>query len=134
VDGPLTVACDGWLGQADVERVSGLRSIEVPPSMAFTTAERLHRVGVLPSPASELHYLAYPWVVASQRLREAGWEPSWDNESALRAHVEQLGDQVGGALRRQRKEATRAAAGATVALVGTIAIARARAARRRRRG
>ena len=133
VDGPLTVACEGWLGQSDVERVSGLRSIEVSPSLAFATAERLHRVGVLPSPASELHYLAHPWVVASQRLREAGWEPRWDNESALRAHLELLGDQPGG-LRRHRKDATRAAAGATVALVGTVAIARARAARRRRRG
>jgi nucleoside-diphosphate-sugar epimerase len=135
VDGPLTVACDGWLDQADVERISGLRSLVVPASMAFATAERLHRIGVLPSPASELHYLAHPWVVASQRLREAGWEPAWDNESALRSHLELLGDRVGrGMPRLQRKDATRAAAGATVALVGTVAIARARAARRRRRG
>jgi hypothetical protein len=103
--------------------------------MAFGTAERLHRIGVLPAPASELHYLAHPWVVASQRLGEAGWKPGWDNEAALRAHLDELGDQVGGRLPRvQRKDATRAAAGATVALVGTVAIARARAARRRRRG
>jgi nucleoside-diphosphate-sugar epimerase len=135
VDGPLTVAADGWLTQAEVERISGLRSLVVPAAMAFGTAERLHRIGVLPSPASELHYLAHPWVVASQRLRAAGWEPGWDNEAALRAHLDALGDRVGGGLPRlHRKEATRAAAGATVALVGTVAIARARAARRRRRG
>jgi nucleoside-diphosphate-sugar epimerase len=135
VAGGVTVACEGWLGQADVERISGLRSLVVPASMAFATAERLHRIGVLPAPASELHYLANPWVVDSARLRVAGWKPAWDNETALAAHLELLGDRAGrGMPRLQRKDATRAAAGATVALVGTVAIARARAARRRRRG
>jgi nucleoside-diphosphate-sugar epimerase len=135
VGGPLTVGCEGWLDRPDVERVSGLRSLLVPAAMAFSTAERLHRIGVLPSPASELHYLAHPWVVASERLAEAGWKPSWDNESALAAHLDALGDRAGrSGPRLQRKDATRAAAGATVALVGTVAIARARAARRRRRG
>ena len=135
VDGPVTVGCDGWLTQAEVEAVSGIRSLVVPASMAFATAERLHRIGVLPAPASELHYLAHPWVVSSQRLRAAGWEPTWSNASALRAHLDALGDRAGRGLPRlQRKDATRAAAGATVALVGTVAIARARAARRRRRG
>jgi nucleoside-diphosphate-sugar epimerase len=135
VDGPVTVGCDGWLAQAEVERISGLRSLVVPASMAFATAERLHRIGVLPSPASELHYLAHPWVVGSQRLRAAGWQARWDNVAALTAHLESLGDRAGRSMPRlQRKDATRAAAGATVALVGTVAIARARAARRRRRG
>jgi hypothetical protein len=133
--GPVTVAADGWLGQADVERISGLRSLVVPLPMAFATAERLQRVGVLPAPASELNYLAHPWVVDAGRLRAAGWTPEWTNERALRAHLEAIGDRVGRALPRlQRKDATRAAAGATVALVGTVAIARARAARRRHHG
>ena len=133
VGGSFTVASRGWLSQEDVERISGLRSLVVPALMAFGAAERLHRVGVLP--ADELHYLAHPWVVSSDRLTAAGWEPAWDNESALREHLDALGDRVGRGLPRlQRKDATRAAAGATVALVGTVAIARARAARRRRRG
>jgi nucleoside-diphosphate-sugar epimerase len=135
VDGCPTVASNGWLNQEDVERISGLRSLVVPAAMAFGAAERLHRIGVLPAPANELHYLAHPWVVGSDRLRAAGWEPARDNESALREHLDGLGDRVGRGLPRlQRKDATRAAAGATVALVGTVAIARARAARRRRRG
>lgn len=135
VDGGVTVASDGWLDHADVERISGLRSLVVPATMAFSTAERLHRIGVLPAPASELHYLAHPWVVSSERLRSAGWTPAWDNESALRAHLDELGDRAGRGLPRlPSKEATRAAAGATVAFVGTVAIARARAARRKRRG
>ena len=135
VDGSLTVASTGWLSQEEVERISGLRSLVVPASMAFGAAERLHRIGVLPAPANELHYLAHPWVVGADRLTAAGWKPAWDNESALREHLAGLGDHAGRGLPRlQRKDATRAAAGATVALVGTVAIARARAARRRRRG
>jgi nucleoside-diphosphate-sugar epimerase len=133
VSGVVTVASDGWLSQREVEQVSGLRSIVVPAAMAFATAERLQRVGVLPAPASELHYLAHPWVVGAQQLRAAGWQPGWDNVGALQAHLDALGDRAGrGALARvQRKEATRAAAGATVAVVGALAIARARARRRR---
>jgi nucleoside-diphosphate-sugar epimerase len=135
VGGGLSVGSSGWLSQEDVERISGLRSLVVPAAMAFGAAERLHRFGVLPAPASELQYLAHPWVIAADRLTAAGWKPLWDNESALRAHLDDLGDGVGRGLPRlQRKDATRAAAGATVALVGTVAIARARAARRRRRG
>ena len=135
VTGAVTAGADGWLEQADVERVSGMRSIVVPASVAYATAERLHRVGVLPAPASELRYVANPWVVGSQRLRAAGWEPAWTNEAALAAHLEAGGHAPERAVSRlQRKDATRAAAGAAVAVVGTVAIARARANRRRRRG
>ena len=131
----VTVASEGWLDQAAIERVSGMRSIVVPPSVAYSTAERLHRVGVLPAPASELRYLANPWVVGAQRLHAAGWSPRWSNEDALAAHLQAVGHSPGrGVARLQRKDATRAAAGAAVAVVGTVAIARARANRRRRRG
>jgi nucleoside-diphosphate-sugar epimerase len=131
----VTVASDGWLEQAQVEQISGMRSIVVPSAVAYATAERLHRVGVLPAPASELRYLANPWVVGAERLRAAGWEPTWTNEAALAAHLEEAGHAPGhGGPRLQRKDATRAAAGAAVAVVGTVAIARARASRRRRRG
>jgi nucleoside-diphosphate-sugar epimerase len=133
VAGDVTVGCDGWLEQAEVERLSGMRSVVVPAMVAFATAERLNRIGVLPAPASELRYLAYPWVVGSQRLRAAGWTPTWTNEAALAAHLSTLGDGGRDGQRSTRKDATRAAAGAAVAVVGAVAVARARAARRRRR-
>lgn len=134
VDGVVTVGSDGWLEQAQVERVAGMRSLVVPAAVAFATAERLHRVGVLPAPASELRYLAHPWVVGSQRLTAAGWRPQWTNEAALEAHLAESGKGGREGHRLQRKDATRAAAGAAVAVVGTVAIAKARANRRRRRG
>jgi len=132
----VTVGGEGYLEQTDVEQVSGMRSLVVPQAVAFATAERLHRVGVLPAPASELRYLANPWVVGSQRLLAAGWEPTWSNADALGAHLAAAEPEAGRGLPRlQRKDATRAAAGAAVAVAvgGTVAIARARANRRRRR-
>jgi nucleoside-diphosphate-sugar epimerase len=133
VAGPVTVASEGWLEHSEVEQISGLRSFVVPSAVAYATAERLHRVGVVPAPASELRYLAHPWVVGSQRLRAAGWAPAWTNSAALAEHVKAVAGQRRTGPRVARKDATRAAAGAAVAVVGTVAIARARAARRRRR-
>ena len=135
VDGPITVGSPGALSHAEVEKITGMRSVVVPEAMAFATAERLYRVGVLSAPGSELRYLAHSWVVGADRLRAAGWTAQWDNASALAAHMEALGDRGGrGFARIAGTDATRAAAGATVAVVGAVAIARARAARRRRRG
>jgi nucleoside-diphosphate-sugar epimerase len=130
LDGPLTVACDGALHQADVERISGMRRIELPAALAFGTAERLHRVGVLPAPASELAYVVHPWAVSAQRLREHGWLPTYDNETCLGVLLEQVnGHHALAARRLDRKDAALGAAGAAVALVGTAAVVR----RRRRR-
>ena len=49
-----------------------MRRIELAAATAFGTAERLHRVGVLPAPASELAFVVYPWTVAADRLRRGG--------------------------------------------------------------
>ncbi len=137
VGGVVTVGCDGWLERGQVEAISGMRSVILPQSVAMATAERLHRIGALASPASDLHYLAHPWVVGSQRLRATGWTPRWDNEAALREHLRLLGDRAGRSLVVvDRRDATRAAAGAaagagaTLAVIGSFALARARARRR----
>jgi nucleoside-diphosphate-sugar epimerase len=133
VDGAVTVGCDGWLERSRVESIAGMRSVVLPSAVAFATAERLHRVGALSSPATDLHYLIHPWVVGSQQLRAMGWQPEWTNEAALGEHLRSLGDSAGRSLVVvDRKNATRAAAGAgaTLAVVGSLALARARARRR----
>jgi nucleoside-diphosphate-sugar epimerase len=133
VEGAVTVASAGWLEQDEVERISGLRRIELPPSLAIGTAERLHRLGVLPAPASDLAYLMHPWVVPSTRLREAGWTAQHDNASVLALLLEQVqGHHAVAARRLGRRDATLGAAGAAVAVVGTAALVR-RARRARRR-
>jgi nucleoside-diphosphate-sugar epimerase len=132
VTGVATVACEGWMEQEDVELVSGLRRIELPASLAFGTAERLHRLGVIPAPASDLQYVVHPWVVSSDRLRAAGWKPTYDNPTALGLLLEQVsGHHAVGARRIGKRDAT-IGAGAAVAVVGTAALVR--IARKKRRG
>jgi nucleoside-diphosphate-sugar epimerase len=132
-EGVLTAGCEGWLEQAEVEAISGMRHIELPATVAFGTAERLHRLGLVPAPATDLQYVVHPWAVPSTRLRAAGWRPVYDNETALGALLEQVGGRHAvGARRVGRKDATIGAAGAAVAMVGTAALVR--RARRRRHG
>ncbi len=129
----VAVGSDGALGQAEVEQITGRRSIELSPSLAFGAAERLGRLGVTPGAAAQLRYVVHPWVVAGERLRAAGWSPAYTNADALRAQIEQAGGRrVIGSYRLGAKDAAAGAAvGATLAAVGTAALVR-RARRRRR--
>lgn len=133
--GPLAVASEGVLTQGSIEQISGMRRVELPSALAFGTAERLHRVGLLPMPASDLAYVVHPWVVAPTGLREAGWRPAYDNETCLGVLLEQVrGRRTVVGRRVERRDAAMGAAGAAVALVGTAAVwrqARVRQARRR---
>lgn len=125
VTGGVAVACDGFLPQSRVEQITRKRRVELPASVAFGTAERLHRLGLTSSSPRELDHLVAPLVVACDRLRAAGWSPAWTNEAALRAH---LADR---AATGEGRAGAYTAAGATVALLGTAALVRQR---RRRRG
>ena len=126
ITGAFAVGCDGWLEEDQVEEISGLRRIELPPGLTFGTAQRLHRIGISPAPVGDLRYLVYPWVVDCQALRAAGWRPRYDNTTALRQLMEARAARHAAARRLPRKEATITAAGATVAVIGTAAIVRAR--------
>jgi nucleoside-diphosphate-sugar epimerase len=130
----VAVGSEGWLEQADVERVTGKRHIELPSSVAFGTAERLHRLGVTPAGSSDLQFLVHSWVVDPARLAKAGWRAAYDNESALAVAVAESAGRlaIGGHRLGRRDAAAGAAVGATVALVGTAALVR--RARRRRHG
>ncbi|MFC6878494.1 MULTISPECIES: NAD-dependent epimerase/dehydratase family protein [Actinomadura] len=133
VPGPVAVGCEGWLGAEEVIEITGKRGFELPAALTFGMAQRLHRLGMTPAPATDLTYVTYPWVVDCARLRAAGWKPAYDNATALLALMEEtagrhavVGRRVGG------KEATMAtAAGATVAAIGAAAAIR-RARKRRR--
>lgn len=134
VEGELTVGCDGWLEQEEVEVLSGIRRMELPAALALGTAARLHRLGLTPAPAGDLAYTMYPWVVSGSRLHEAGWRPAFTNEQVLGELLAQVSGKHAVAGRRLGgKEAATSlgAAGATVALVGTAALVR-RARKRRR--
>jgi nucleoside-diphosphate-sugar epimerase len=134
VEGEVTVGCDGWLEQEEVEEITGIRRMELPASLALGTAARLHRLGLTPAPAGDLAYTMYPWVVSGSRLHEAGWRPVHTNEQVLGELLQQVsGNHAVAGRRLGGKDAatTLGAAGATVALVGTAALVR-RARKRRR--
>jgi nucleoside-diphosphate-sugar epimerase len=129
VSGTVTCASDGFLSQQRVEELTGMKRVELPESVAMATAERLHRLGLTPAPASELAYVMHPLVVSSSQLRSAGWRPMFDNETNIRALVEDLrssrtlaGRRLGG---RDAAVAGASAAGATVAVLGAAAFVRA---------
>lgn len=126
--GPVTVASDGWLEQAELERALGRRRLELPADVAFGAAARLHALGVTAESAGQLAYLMHPPVVASGRLRALGWRPRHTNAEALASYA--AGRPILPARPRVTAKGATAAAGATVALVGTAALVR-RARRRR---
>jgi hypothetical protein len=130
--GPVvTVASPGWMSQGEVELVSGMRRVELSESVALGTAQRLHRVGILPSPATDLAYAVYPWAVSSATLGAAGWQPAYDNVTCLGVLLQGIrGHHAVAARRVDRKDAALGAASAAVALVGTAAMMR----RHRRKG
>ncbi|WP_163510991.1 NAD-dependent epimerase/dehydratase family protein [Fodinicola acaciae] len=131
--GAATVASEGWIEQADVQKVLKRRPLELPATIAFETAARLHAIGVTSSP-SELAYLVYPWVVGSERLREAGWKPAYSNLEALTDYADGRPARAYRLPVDPKGAATAtAAAGATVALIGTAALVR-RARKRRASG
>jgi nucleoside-diphosphate-sugar epimerase len=128
VAGDFAVGCDGALTAAEVESLSGLKSVELPARLTFSTAQRLHRIGMTPAPAAELRYVVYPWVVDCAALRAAGWRPSFSNAEALAVLLADAGGHHALAGRRiARKDAAITAAGAAgtaAAVIGTAAIVR----------
>ncbi|AKH84682.1 NAD-dependent dehydratase [Streptomyces sp. CNQ-509] len=128
-EGELAVGCDGWLEQEEVEELTGIRRMELPSAVALGAASRLHRLGLTPSPAGDLAYTMYPWVVSGSRLHDAGWRPQHTNEEVLAELLAEVSGRHTVAGRRLgRKDAAAAgaagAAGATVALLGTAAVVR----------
>lgn len=128
VTGDFAVGCDGSLSQAEVESLSGLRSVELPARLTFSAAQRLHRIGMTPAPSAELRYVVYPWVVDCTALRAAGWHPSASNTEALAVLLADRAGRhavVGRRIARKDAAITAAgAAGAAAAVVGTAAIVR----------
>jgi nucleoside-diphosphate-sugar epimerase len=128
VTGDFAVGSDGWLTQAQVAELSGMKFLELPPRLTFGTAERLHRLGMTPAPAAELRYAVYPWVTDCAALRAAGWRPRYDNAAALAELLAAREGRTAVAGRRITRKDTAitaaSAAAGTAAVIGTAAIVR----------
>lgn len=82
IDGVVNVAPDGWINP----EVFGELASQVPVRLSRNATDRLlevgRRVGVGRTPAGIEAYVRHPWVIANDRLRSLGWEPSYSNEEA----------------------------------------------------
>ncbi len=112
------------LSLASLLKVSGMRGIELSKEAAFSTADRLHKFGVLPAPARDLETAVYPWSVMPTRLLEAGWRPTVTSTQCVVEMMGEVQGKFGVAGRRvgHRDAAALGAAGAAVALLSTAAI------------
>ncbi len=83
LDGPFNVAPDGWLATEAWRELSGPRPrLRVPGFLARRVADWRFRLGLSHVPPDVLPYVTRPWVVANDRLKDAGWSPEHTNEEA----------------------------------------------------
>jgi nucleoside-diphosphate-sugar epimerase len=75
LDGVYNVAPDGWVPDETARAL-----VRAPFRVALPA--RLARA-LIRLPAGLLPYTMHPWVVANDRLRAAGWTPTFTNEEAL---------------------------------------------------
>ncbi|MCC6225809.1 MAG: NAD-dependent epimerase/dehydratase family protein [Microthrixaceae bacterium] len=82
--GVLNVAPDGWMTtERQVELTGRGALLRVPAAIARWVAALRWRWGGTSTPPDIVAYTLHPWVVANDRLRGAGWEPSYSNDEAF---------------------------------------------------
>ncbi|MEM7286899.1 MAG: NAD-dependent epimerase/dehydratase family protein [Actinomycetota bacterium] len=83
LDGPYNVAPDGSVdGETCRELVGRVPRVRLPEEAAEGVGRFRWRHRLAPTPPGITAYTAYPWVVANDRLRAAGWQPRFTNEQA----------------------------------------------------
>jgi UDP-glucose 4-epimerase len=82
--GAYNVAADGWLAMDEVCGILGRGRLNVPEGWAFGAVASLWDRGLWTGPPGLLHFLMHPWVLATARLRGAGWAPRRSNREVLR--------------------------------------------------
>jgi UDP-glucose 4-epimerase len=84
LSGVYNVSADGWLPSEDARAIVHRRHL---PGLPYEAAERLLHLmwssGLGDAPPAVVPYLAYPWVVANDRMKDAGWAPTYTNEEAI---------------------------------------------------
>ena len=87
--GPYNVAAEGWLSFDEVTAIVGRRTVEVPEEVAFSSTERLWKLGIGEQPPGIVRLFMHPWVLSPDKLIATGWHPLHSNRDALAATVEE---------------------------------------------
>jgi nucleoside-diphosphate-sugar epimerase len=129
LDGPFNVAPDGWIPAEALRDLSGpAPRVLLPAAVAERIASARWRLGLTGTPPAVLPYTMYSWVVANDRLRATGWQPTHTNEMAF-VDADRVGPLTGLDPRRRQLLSLAAAGG----LLGTVVLAIGVAIRRLRR-
>jgi nucleoside-diphosphate-sugar epimerase len=83
LDGAYNVAPDGWLDYARVLALTGRRTFALDRARMRELVARAHRLGLGELEPGVVELFAHPWVLANDRLRATGWEPTRSNEETL---------------------------------------------------
>lgn len=111
LDGVFNVAPDGWVEGARVRALAGrVPRVRLPDWLNQLLIGWRWRFTRGPIPPGLVSYTKFPWLVANDRLREVGWEPTVTNEQAYVEGTEQKWWTVISPKRRQ--EITLGASGA----------------------
>lgn len=81
--GVYNVAPDGWIGAETFRELAGDPGIRLPANVGRTVLDTARRYGVGSVPVGIEPYVQHPWVVANDKLRDAGWVPAFSNEEAF---------------------------------------------------
>lgn len=82
--GAFNVAPDGALEAARIGAlVGGAPRLSLPGWLARRLSDLGWRYQLAPTPPGFVPFVTEPWVVANDRLRELGWEPSLSNDEAF---------------------------------------------------
>ncbi|MHB8468113.1 MAG: NAD-dependent epimerase/dehydratase family protein [Acidimicrobiales bacterium] len=84
LDGVFNVAAEGSVASDVVRRLSaGRLSVPVPGPIAAVAMRWSFGLGLSELSPAVAPLIEYPWVVAIDRLRAAGWAPQYTNEEAV---------------------------------------------------
>ena len=120
VDAVLNIAPDGWIRPETLNALAWNRPRpRVSRWVLNAVAELRWRSGIASAPPGIVAYTVYPWVVANDRIRALGWQPSNSNEEAFVA-AHEAGPLAMMNARRRQQISLGVAGGLVATIVGTI--------------
>jgi UDP-glucose 4-epimerase len=92
--GAFNVAGDGVVRLTEVGAMAGKRTLKSPKRLYNGLVGLLWRlrINIVETPAGIVDYIAYPWVLNTQRAKqELGWQPQYTSRETLRIMLETHG-------------------------------------------
>lgn len=132
LDGVFNVAPDGWIPGERVRALAGaVPRVKLPDRVNEVVTSLRWRFQRGPIPPGLHGYTRWPWLVANDRLKAAGWQPTVTNEQAYVEGTEAKWWTLVSPKRRQEIALGGLAVGLLVAAITTVTMVR-RSRRRRR--